>query len=334
MKIRSKFEATNTQIVQAFINAGIDEISEITELTDGWFNRIYSAVDKAGKKYAIKFAPPKDAPILTYEKDMMVAEVDCYKLLAENTQIKIPKIVYVDFTETVVPTAFFIMEFLDGVRLDKAKLTATEKQEVNDRIAWILSEFHKLQGSGYGYLQIGLQSTWKDALIKMTDCLIKDSETYGKNCRIGKKLLTYIEKFAAVLEDVPCDLVNNDLHSKNIFYNKNSDGEIELAILDLERYFYGDPLGDFIIHEMGKPLCKKSIIKQYNKYAKKSILGSKEEEIRLYLLVAYLAAVMYTERFSRFNSLSKYFNIVYIEGTVCYKVFKLLAFNKLRKLAK
>lgn len=334
MKIRSKFEATHTQIIQAFVNAGIGEVSEITELTDGWFNRIYSAVDTEGKKYVIKFAPPKDAPILTYEKNLMAAEVECYKLLAENTQIRIPKIVYVDFTETVVPTAFFIMEFLDGIRLDKAKLTVAEKQEVNDRIAWILSEFHKLQGSGYGYLQIGLQSTWKDALVYMTDCLIKDSTTYGKNCKIGKKLLIYIEKFANVLKDVPCDLVNYDLHSKNIFYNKNSAGEIELAILDLERYFYGDSLGDFVIYEMGKPLNKKSIIKRYNKYAKKSIFGSKEEEIRLYLLVAYLSAVMYTERFPRFDSLSKYFNIVYIEGTVCYKGLQLLAFYKLRKLAK
>lgn len=331
MRSTTKFIASEEIIRKAFAQAGISDIKNIVELSDGWFNRIYSAVDNDGKKYVIKFAPTKDAPVLTHEKNLMLAEVNCYHLLAEKTQVKTPKLVFADLSESVVPTGYFIMEYLSGVRLDKANLTPSEQKIVTDKIAYILSEFHCITGNGYGYEQIGLQDTWKQALIEMTQCLIADCSHYGKRCKIGKKLLAYIEKFSDSLEDIPCVMVNFDLHNMNIFCDRNANGEIELAVLDLERFFYGDPIGDFVVHDLLKPLSKKSIIEYYNKYAKHTVNANRNEEIRLNLLKCYLATVMYTERFSRFNTIGKYFNSTYLEGTGGYQLLKRSSLAALRK---
>ena len=129
-------------------------------------------------------------------------------------------------------------------------------------------------------------------------------------------------------------MVNFDLNNLNVFYNKTSDGEIELSVIDLERYYFGDAIGDFVIQEMDKQFAKKRIVKSYNMYVKKSLVVGKSEEIRYELMCAYLAVIMYAERFSRFNTFSKYFNPMYLAGTCAYIYLANKAFAKLKKFAK
>jgi hypothetical protein len=45
----TKYRITDEQICAAFKMAGIDEINEIKEISDGHFNSIFSAVDRNGK---------------------------------------------------------------------------------------------------------------------------------------------------------------------------------------------------------------------------------------------------------------------------------------------
>lgn len=333
MKNITKFETTPQQIGSIFQAAGLGEVSCINELSDGWFNRIFSAVAKDGKKYVLKLAPSKDAKVLSYEKDMMESEVNCYRLLAEKTNIKMPKIVFSDFSQKVVPTSYFIMEYLNGERLDKAKLTPQERQKSKEQMAWILSEFHKIKGESYGYEQMGLRDNFKDALATMTKKLIEDAASFGKKCRVGEKLLHYIDKFSSILEKVPCVLVNFDLHSMNIFCSSTQDGEIELALFDLERGFWGDPIGDFVTPEPLKRLTKKAVFIGYNRFVEKKILAGREEEIRFALMTGYLAVITYVERFSRFRGAGKYTNSVFLIGTIASKLFKRQAFSALKKFS-
>ncbi len=335
MKNTTKFIATDAHIKLAFTRSGIGDVEQIKELSGGWFNRIYSACSCIdGKSYVIKFAPQKNAPVLTHERNIMKSEVECYSLVANQTDIKIPQVIFSDFTNTIVPTDYFIMEFVDGVRLDKAKLSKADRDSVDDKMAWILSEFHKVKRDGYGYDRVGLKNDFKSALTHMTSMLIKDCSAHNKSCRIGEKLLSYIEIFASELDDVPSVLVNFDLNSLNAFYNKNEKGEIDIAVIDLERFYFGDPIGDFVIQNISKPMKGKSIVSLYNKYATDKINCDKNADIRLQLLCAYLSAIMYTERFSRFVGIGKYFNPVYIMGTVAYKFLQIQSLSRLKKYAK
>jgi aminoglycoside phosphotransferase (APT) family kinase protein len=334
MKSVTKYQATQDQIRAAFKAAGIGEATEIKELSDGWYNSVFSAIDKNGKKYVIKIAPPKDARVLSYERNLMASEVKFYRLLNEKTAIKTPQIIYSDFTDKIIPTAYFIMDFLSGERLDKAKLNPAEKKKADEAAALILAEFHKIKGEGYGYEQAGLCKDWKDALTRMTQMLIDDAAAFGKKCKIGDKLLQYIDKFADALKGAPCVLVNFDLHAMNLFCERTKDGDIRVAVLDLERGFWGDPIGDFVTPEPLKILGKKNILGYYNTCAdQKIIAGSENAEIRYNIMTAYLAAVAWAERFSRFKGAGKIFNSVYLIGTTASKLLAKQAFSALKRLS-
>ncbi|MDR3263063.1 MAG: aminoglycoside phosphotransferase family protein [Clostridiales bacterium] len=333
MKSVTKFKVTDDQIRAAFKAAEIGAVSDIKELSDGCYNSVFSAVGKDGKRYVIKIAPEKSVKVLTHERNIMASEVSFYSLLNERTDVKTPKIIFADFSERLIPTAYFIIDFLDGERLDKAKLTPLERSEANEQWAWILSEFHKIKGVGYGYEQAGLSDNWQDGLKRMTQILIDDAAFYGKKCRVGQKLLTYIDKLSFALKDVPCALVNFDLHSMNLFCERTPSG-IRLAVLDLERGFWGDPIGDFIMPETLKTFAKKSIVSLYNRHADAPIIMGKEAEIRYNLMKAYLAVIMYTERFSRFKGFGKFFDLTYLSGTFVYKLFAKIAFSALKRLSK
>ena len=334
MKSVTKFEISKEQIKSIFIAAEIGEIVDIQEISDGWYNSVFSVTAKSTQKYVLKVAPAKNVKILSHEHRMMESELIFYKLISEKTKVQTAKIIYEDFSEKIIPTAYFIMEFLQGERLDKAKLAKEEGRKANENWAFILSEFHKIKGEGFGYVQSGLHRTWKDALTKMTQMLIDDSASFGKKCKIGEKLLAYIGKFSAELDNVPCSFVNFDLHSKNLFCTKEANGDIKLAVLDLERCFFGDPIGDFIMPEMLTPFEKKNFLSTYNRFAEMSVSANKNQKIRYYLICAYLAAIMYTERFSRFISPQKYFSGIYWEGTLGCKLLARNAFANLKKLSK
>lgn len=334
MKSITKYDITKEQIRKVFAASGIGKVSDIREISDGWYNSVFSVADQNGRKYVLKVAPQKSVKILSHEKNIMASEVKFYRMLHENTAIKTPEIVHEDFSDTIIPTAYFIMEFLNGDRLDQAELSKTESIEANKQWAWILSEFHKIKGAGYGYEQTGLFPTWKEALTSMTKMLIEDATGFGKKCRIGKKLLRYIERFSKELIDVPCVLINFDLHALNLFCKRTSEGNLELAVLDLERCFWGDPIGDFIMPEMmKKDFRKKKVFIEYNRLAAKPLQGSRNERIRYHLLAAYLAVIMYTERFSRFRSLKRYYNPIFLAGTVGSKILAANAFSALKKLS-
>lgn len=328
----TKFSATLNQIRMVFQAADLGEIADIKEISDGWFNRIFSVV-AADKKYVLKLAPPKSVQVLSYEKNLMASEVKFYQLLREKTAIKTPQIVYVDFSEKIIPTAYFIMEFLSGERMDKAELSPSEKKKADEQMAWILSEFHKVKNHAYGYEQVGLCDNWIDTLTSMTQMLINDAKSFGRQCKIGKKLLFYIDRFKDELKNVPCVFVNFDLNMMNVFCERMENGDLQLSVLDLERGFWGDPIGDFVTLEPLKRLGKKNILAHYNNHVtEKVIAGNNNVEIRYNLMTAYLAAIVYVERFSRFKGLGKYINITYLIGTIASKLLAKQAFSALKKL--
>jgi len=138
--------------------------------------------------------------------------------------------------------------------------------------------------------------------------LVDDCARFGKRCPLGKTLLRYIDQHKIILEGVSSVLVNFDLHAMNIFYYEG-----ELTIFDLERCFWGDCLGDLILRGYMAP---------------KSF--SKEEKIRFYLMEAYLAVVMYTEKYSRYRPWNGIWWLDVI-GTLGLGIF---SFPALRRLSK
>lgn len=297
---RTKPELTAKQIESMFDSACLGKVKSFDKLGDGEYNAVFDVVTDMGN-YVLKVAPLDKTGILTYEQDMMRGEVFWYAQIRVRTDVKVPYVYYKDFSHTVFPSDYFIMERMEGEQLNNADLTEEERIWCKEEIARITAKFHKVTNDKYGYLQNDLYDNWYLALRSMTLNLINDTKRAGKSTRRGDKLLSYIDEYKDLLEKVPSTMVNCDLWYGNILCVKK-DGKIQLIIIDPERTFWGDSLFDFINLEVTKMLNEKTTtVNAYNAVAKSKVTCTDEEMIRFAFGIGYLALVQEAEKYYRYT---------------------------------
>lgn len=326
MKSKTKYFVNESQISEIFNSAKLGAVTNVVELSAGEFNSAYCVMVN-GAKYVLKIAPKDNSNTLTYETDIMAREVEFYRLIADKTDVKTPKIFYYDDTLSIIPTKYFIMEMLDSRPLNTVKLNNSERDKVNILIGGMVAKLHTVKGNGFGYEQNGLSSNWYLALRSMVENLINDCARLNKKCKKGAKLLGYIDKSKAILESVESVYTHYDIWDGNIFYKRNNN-DIELTLIDTERGFWGDGIGDFVSIEILTALNKKKSVLGYNKIAEKPISFTRDEMIRYYIMTAYLGLIVYTEKFARYKTWqSKYFINIVLSNIMLKQ-----AFNGLKKL--
>lgn len=326
MKSKTKYLLNESQISEIFNSAKLGAVANVTELSAGEFNSAYH-VKANGTEYVLKIAPKDNTHTLTYESDIIAREVEFYRLIAEKTDVKTPKIYYYDDTLSIIPTKYFIMEMLDSKPLNTVKLSKSERQKVNKLIGEMVAKLHTVKGNGFGYEQNGLYSNWYLALRSMVENLINDCARLNKKCKKGAKLLEFIDKSKAILERVEPVYTHYDIWDGNVFYINNN-GDIELTLIDTERGFWGDGIGDFVSIELLTALNKKKSVIGYNKLVEKPISFTRDEMIRYYIMTAYLGLIVYTEKFARYKTWqSKYFINIVLSNIMLKQ-----AFNGLKKL--
>lgn len=326
MKSKTKYFVSESQISDIFNSAKLGAVTNVAELSAGEFNSAYH-VTANGAEYVLKIAPKDNSNTLTYESDIMAREVEFYRLIADNTDVKTPKIYHYDDTLLIIPTKYFIMEMLDSKPLNTVKLSRLKRIKVNELIGEMVAKLHTIKGNGFGYEQNGLSTNWYLALRSMTENLTNDCTRLNKKCRTGAQLLKFIDKNRAILENVEPVYTHYDIWDGNIFY-KNNNGGIELTLIDTERGFWGDGIGDFVSIELLTALNKKKSISGYNKLAEKPISFTRDEMIRYYIMTAYLGLIVYTEKFARY----KKWQLKYFINIVLSNILLKQAFNGLKKL--
>lgn len=326
MKSKTKYFVSESQIAEIFAMAGLGDVANVAELSAGEFNSAYH-VTANGAEYVLKIAPKDNSNTLTYESDIMAREVEFYRLIADNTDVKTPKIYHYDDTLLIIPTKYFIMEMLDSRPLNTVKLSKLERQSVSKLTGEMVAKLHTIKGDGFGYEQNGLYSSWYLALRSMVENLINDCARLNKKCKKGTKLLKFIDMSKGILEKVEPIYTHYDIWDGNIFY-KNTNGDIELTLIDTERGFWGDGIGDFVSIELLTALNKKKSVIGYNKLADKPISFTRDEMIRYYIMTAYLGLIVYTEKFARY----KKWQFKYYINIAMSNILLKQAFNGLKKL--
>ena len=302
MKSRTKLKVDTATIQKLFDQAGIHGASDIAPLGAGEYNAVYAA-NANGKEYAIKISPMDSTPILSYETNLLSSELFWYKKMKEMTNISVPEIYYSDFSKTLLPANYFIMERVKGVQLDKMELTQTEKEEVFIEKAKILAELHKIKNDQFGYVQNELFDDWYQAIKSMTSAVIRDGRKKNHRSRRGERLLAYMEQYQSVLKDVECCMINYDLWDPNLICNRER-GKIKYTLIDPERSCWGDRIADFVCLEPMTALeNKKSSLKAYHSVTGQPILVTKNEKIRYAVALGYLALILEVEKYYRYTPL-------------------------------
>jgi len=307
MTSKTKYPVTDAQVRAMFQKADLGDVRSVKPMSDGWYNNVLGVTAGAGE-YVVKIAPGPQARVLTHEADLLRQELRFLALLRERTDVRVPQVFFSDLSKTLIPCDYFIMEKLSGVRLDKANLKGDLRAQTDAQIEGILGAFHGIAGEGFGYEQMGLAPNWHQALRAMARALVGDCAAFGKRCPMGERLLRCVDLHRELLEPVPSVLVNFDLHSMNLFYQGGA-----LTVIDLERCFWGDWVGGCVLRHTRAPAG-----------------FSREEQIRFYLLEAYLAVTMYTEKYSRYSP----WNVTWWADVAGSWYFWLNSYPALRRLQK
>lgn len=298
---KTKYEIDSQTIEALFADAGLPPVSAVAPLGAGEFNAVFS-VTAGGVEYALKIAPADDAPILTYEKGMMAAEVFWYEQMRAHTSIRVPAVYYQDFSRKRIPTDYFIMEKLSGKTLDQTKRSAAENERLTGEIARMAASLHTVKNDRFGYIQNQLYDNWYLMIRASFEALLRDCRRKGKRSTRGERMLKLIDRHQAVLEKAECCMVNFDIQGLNIICCEENGGR-QYAWIDPERSFWGDRIVDFVCLEMMTPSLagKKTSLAAYNAAAEQPVLATKEERIRYAIAQGYMGMIMETEKYYRYT---------------------------------
>ncbi|WP_211746356.1 phosphotransferase [Paenibacillus sp. Marseille-Q4541] len=222
-----------------------------TELTDGWANSAYvltvQLIDKETKQSVLKVATTNTASLLRYERDLMTAEVEAFRLSKEAGLSFIPEVLYHDVSREVIDAEYFVMSFIPGRAYSKVKseLSAKQRSRIEHQLGVYNQVINEITGSTFGYLaQKERQcSTWREAFLGMLDDQFADAADSGVAMPASIEVMREaMYRIADCLDEVTVPrLVLWDLWDGNIMVE---DGEIS-GLIDFERAFWGDSLMEF-----------------------------------------------------------------------------------------
>ena len=299
MESKTKNKKTRAQIDalarQAFNGLGLAQGDEaVSELKEGWFNVAYNVRLADGREVILKIAPPGDAEVMTYEKNIMSTEVTSMRLVRANPAIPVPEIYFFDQMHDLCDSDYFFMQKLDGENLAhlRESLAPDSMAHIQFQVGAIIRSINSFPGVFFGYDgNPDLRAeTWKEAFLKILDALLEDG--CRKNVELGctyAELRALVEQHTPALEEVSAPyLVHWDAWDSNFFVK----GERVTGIIDFERALWADPLmeAQFRRFDFTTPDCLRG-------YGKTTFTPAEEQRNHLYTL--HLALVMNIECFYR-----------------------------------
>lgn len=227
------------------------ETGEITELTGGMFNAIYR-IERKNEKDAVilKVGAIPDTTLLTYERDIMPVEVECYRMIREQTTVPVPEVLAYDFSKRYIESNYFFMTELKGEPFSKVmkKMGQENADRIREELAGYLYQIHGVKGKYFGYFtkdERRQYSTWKEAFFHMFRQILADGREHRVKLPYAR-IMAALQRYEGCLEDVTEPvLVEYDCHEGNIFVKKTGNSYTIEGILDFERAFWGDPIADF-----------------------------------------------------------------------------------------
>lgn len=302
-KSRAQIEAMVAKGFGASTLAGGD--AAITELKQGWFNAAYDVRLADGREVILKIAPPREAEIMQYERNIMATEVATMRRVRQNPAIPVPEIYVFDADRDICDSDYFFMEKLGDDNLEhvRASLTPDTLAAVDQQIGAIIREINHIPGTFFGYDGNPdlCADTWREAFLKIVDSVLDDAARKEAVFDYSyDEMRAAIAKHAPALAEItsPC-LVHWDAWYPNFFVR---DGNV-VGIIDFERALWAEPL----MEAQFRPFFGEEITDSMRGYGKTAFTAAEQQRNHLYSL--HLGLVMHTECFYRNYDTDDVFNI-------------------------
>lgn len=270
-------------VVKAF--QGI-RMKSYRELTEGLCNVAYLIELEDGRKTVLKIAPKQEDNLMSYEINMMQAEVSAMELVHEKTNILLPKVYCYDESKTLCSSAYFFMECLEGSSLMAAKdiFSPEEIADIEYEIGKTIRSLHEIKGEKFGLL--GAKEAWQEDYFTFFYQVMAGILHDGlkKNVDVGidyNEVLSLLLRDKDVFEEVTTPvLVHWDAWYGNWFVK---DKKIE-GLIDWERALFGEGL----MEDRFRSHCiREEFLKGYgiSSFTKKQKVRMAWYDIYLYLIM-------------------------------------------------
>lgn len=220
------------------------KMTDCQELTEGYFNMAYEICLNNGKRAILKIAPLKEMRIMTYEKNIMLSEVEAMKMAKKTGEIPVPDLIGYDDSCTICNSPYFFMEKIDGrsLNMEKNSLSADQIADIYIEVGKINRKINEINCPCFGYPgQPAFQGNeWFPVFQKMLENGIQDAENSNVDLKIPiNTLRAFLKKDKNIFDEVTePKLVHWDCWDGNIFVK---DGKVT-GIIDWERCLWADPL--------------------------------------------------------------------------------------------
>lgn len=295
-------------VIELLVHTNFGEqavVSSVEEFSEGFFNAVYGIKFvhpvNGYDEVVLKVGVDPDKYVLTYEKNIMKAELDVYQKL-EQRGVPVPKVLCQDFSRCEVAFDYFFMERLCGATWDKLKndISAENEKELQFQLGKYTAMIHSIKGEYFGYIKEDKSyqfETWQEAFKSFIYNIIDDGRKGNVELPYDEVLNAFNPHWHLLDEVKEPSLVNYDMWSKNILlYNRNGTYIID-GIIDHERAFYGDPLAEFIstITICGDITKASAFQKGYTDVACDFFSLNKNEQIRFAMYNVYMGLLMGVE---------------------------------------
>ena len=231
------------------------KIAKIKELTEGMCNVTYDITFEDGSESILKIAAKDRRGNTSNEVNLMRAEINAMKLVAENGSFKVAKVQYYDTSNSVCDGNYFFMEKLKGSNYFLVKDGMPEEQiaVIDTEIGRISRELSLIQNPEFGFLGEDKRYDSLFEFVKqMLVNLISDAQKRGIDIIYDEQyFLTQLENDKSAFKTIRnASLVHWDMWEGNVFVK---DGHVS-GIIDWERALWGEPFMDdrFRMHNRGK----------------------------------------------------------------------------------
>ncbi|MDF2803040.1 MAG: aminoglycoside phosphotransferase [Anaerocolumna sp.] len=283
-KNRQSIEIIEKMIEKAF---GTVQIKVLEELKEGYFNIAYLVKLSDGREMILKIAPPVDALVMSYEKNIMFSEVDSMNMVLKSTDIPVAQILYYDNSHTLCESDYFFMSKLVGSSLSSIMTSLDEesKSHINFLMGQYNYRLNEIIGGKFGYYGLPNKQgdNWFNVFKGMILTILEDSKVFAIDFRIDiNKMLFYLDQDKAIFEEVDKPrFIHWDLWEGNIFIEENT----ITGLIDFERCLWGDELMEygFRIHAQNKDFIKGYGISSFTDNQKRRIIWY---DIYLFLIMA------------------------------------------------
>ncbi|SEO31793.1 phosphotransferase family protein [Actinacidiphila rubida] len=226
-------------------------VREVTALTGGTYNALYTVELGGGERLVLKVPPPADRPRLRYEAELLCGEALFYRSAAA-AGVPAPRVVHAETAEGPGREPFLLMTHVPGVPWWEVaeRMADAERERLRGDLGALVARLHTVTGPGFGYPAPSAgppAARWAGAFAAMTGAVLDDAERYGAWLPFPVPVVrARLAAAADVLDavDVPA-LVHFDLWPGNVLIDGPVGSRTISGLIDGERMMWGDPLADF-----------------------------------------------------------------------------------------